>query len=1057
MNDNHSFSKEIAMVENSQQQYCAICGAVHSEAELKDATGGKVCAQCAKSRKISRLILFAPVLLFFLASSLIVILTGASKWSIVLIALTSVLLFLVSNCLEKYVTRALTLNAEARLGVTAERRPMQPFGKAVLAFGSRNIYVWLAFLVPLALMLMAFGMMNVSPLGNADKQVMVTDQWHQYYPFMVDFQDKLQNNEGLFWTWSVGSGVNYFALMSYYVASPMNFLSLLVSPDYLREFLMISISVKIALAGCFMAIFLKSVFKRNDISLVIFGISFSFCAFFMGYYWNNIWLDTVCITPLVALGTVKLLSENKFRLYTVTLALSLLTNYYIGFFTCIFVLLIFICYNIVRWQSFKIFGMNILKMVVFTGLGIGIAAFFVLPVFMALQNTHASGSTFPKEFAVNIGGSNDFAGVMSGLKSVTGNLVNFTVAANKEIDAMPNIACGAIPIFFAFLSLTSKEIKLREKLTCFGLILFMFLSFIIRQLDYIWHGFHFPNMIYYRFSYLVSFVIIVMAFHAFMQIKKINLVQVVIAALLSFAVLMMEFDFSGKKNPDGEGAYDQGVFNMFAVKGHSREDRMEWVFPTLAAVAIIFALVALITILYTKRIIPMQALAASLLIIAVVQSGYTAYFGVNVTTVTGMNDYPRGEQKTEAVINEMKAREADTPELWRAETLTTQTLNDGALNHYRGLSMFNSMSNESVTIFYENFGMNGWQAGNRFLYYENSPVTNMFMNLKYLIGRGGESPANTYDLTEVTRSGNVSLYQNNHYLPMGFVVDSNLAKWEVITVEHRFNQFEKQNEFFRMATGINEPVYTRIPVAKEDHTDSSQFNVNQNSNGSYSFSCVSSGVVPHLKWDYKVPKDGLYLLSAKIDKGDNIKVIRNGNNQGKTINMSKPYIASAAYCQKDETLSFEADLEANASGSADISVYVLNQDVFERGYEMIKQNTMTTTYFENGGKMEGTINSTRDGLFYTSIPYEKGWKAYVDGEEVEIKPIGGSMLAFDITKGEHEIVLKYVPNGFVPGLIISIISLIGFAAFCVLTYILKKKLIPEYAKDKAFKKSESEE
>ena len=59
-----------------------------------------------------------------------------------------------------------------------------------------------------------------------------------------------------------------------------------------------------------------------------------------------------------------------------------------------------------------------------------------LPAFMALQNTHASGSTFPKDFATNIGGTNDLLGVLRGLKSVTGNLVNFTVAANKEIGGL---------------------------------------------------------------------------------------------------------------------------------------------------------------------------------------------------------------------------------------------------------------------------------------------------------------------------------------------------------------------------------------------------------------------------------------------------------------------------------------------------------------------------------------------------------------------------------------------------------------------------------------------
>ena len=94
------------------------------------------------------------------------------------------------------------------------------------AFGKRNVFVWIAFLVPLALMLTAFGLMDVAPLGEANKQILVTDLWHQYYPFLSDFQDKLQHGESLFWTWSVGSGVNYFSLMSYYLASPMNFLSL---------------------------------------------------------------------------------------------------------------------------------------------------------------------------------------------------------------------------------------------------------------------------------------------------------------------------------------------------------------------------------------------------------------------------------------------------------------------------------------------------------------------------------------------------------------------------------------------------------------------------------------------------------------------------------------------------------------------------------------------------------------------------------------------------------------------------------------------------------------
>ena len=916
------------------------------------------------------------------------------------------------------------------------------------AFGKRNLFVWLAFLIPLALMFTAYGLMSVAPFGQADKQILVTDLWHQYYPFLADFQHKLQNGESLFWTWSVGGGVNYFSLMSYYLASPMNFLSLFVSPDYLREFLAISVAVKISLAGAFMAYFLKSTFKKNGLSLVIFGVSFSFCAFFMGYYWNTIWLDTVCITPLVALGAVKLLTENKFRLYTVMLALSLVTNYYIGFFTCIFILLVFICYNIIRWRGVKVLGVNLLKFAVFTIIGLGMTAFFVVPIIMALQNTHASGSTFPKEFATNIGGSNDLLGVLKGLKSVTGNLVNFSVAANKEIDAMPNIACGAVPLFFAMLSLTSKEIKLREKLTSVGLILFFFLSFIIRQLDYVWHGFHFPNMIYYRFSYLVSFVIIVMGFRAFMNIKKTTLLQTVAASLLSFTVLLMEFDFTGAKNPDGDGPFDQGVFNMFAVKDHSREDRMSWVSPTLIAVAVIFALITVLVILYSKRVVPVQAVVISLAIIVVAQSGYTAFFGVNVTTVTTMSGYPRGEGYTEAIIENMFEQEKDTPELWRAEMTSTQTLNDGALNHYHGLSMFNSMANESMTLFFQNFGMAGWQSGNRYTYTENSPVTNLFMNLKYLIARDG-TVNNSYDLSEVSSSGTVKLYRNAHYLPMGFIVNKELLNWEEITAENSFDLFEKQNEFFRYATGIQQPVYDKIEVTDTDHTDAAQFNVSERADGSYSFNCTQQGVTPKLQFNYTLPESGLYLISSHIDKGDTINVYKEGGAGSKSFNMGRPYIASVGYYAAGEKISVKCDLKQDAAGTAKLSVCRLNSEVFEQGYNMLRQSLMTTTYFNNGGKMEGTINANRDGLFYTSIPYEKGWTAYVDGKEVEITPVGGSLLAFPIEKGEHTIVMKYLPNGFVPGLLVSIFFALVFAAICVYVYILKRKLIPDFARDHA--------
>ena len=886
-------------------------------------------------------------------------------------------------------------------------------------FALRNRYVWLSFLVPFVLMVTAFGLMSVSPFG--DKQILVTDLWHQYFPFLADFQYKLQHGESFFWTWSIGGGVNYFSLMSYYLASPVNFLSVFIPGDWLREFLMFSVALKIALGGAFTACFFKSVYKRNDVSLILFACCFSFCAYFMGYYWNTIWMDTVCITPLVALGTVKLLTENRFRLFTVSLALALIMNYYIGLFVCIFVLMIFIAYSIVYWSGMKNFFVNLLKTGIFSLIAIGLTTFFLLPAFMALKNTHASGSTFPSTFAINIGGSNDLLGVLRALKSITGSFANFTCAANKAADALPNISCSAFAMFFGFLSLTSPKIRLREKIVSMALIIFMFLSCIIRQLDYIWHGFHFTNMIPYRFSFLISFIMIVMAFRAFTTIDSISVVGALIATAMSIAVILMMVG-------------DPGTEKMFT-------DHPDWQVPNLIAIAALTVFIAVVVILYTKRVIPKKIMVIALLVVTVAQSGVTAYLGVNRTTVTGTYEYPRGGENMVNIVDTMNAREADTKELWRAETATTQTLNDGALNHYHGLSMFNSMANENMTRFYENFGMMGWKSGNRYTYAESSPVTNMFMNLKYIIARSGKVN-NTYDLASVSASGSVGLFQNTHYIPMGFVTDSALINWQENDNEDQFNPFEKQNEFFKLATGSKEDVYTRLEVVTQGHTEAEKFTVIKKEYGLYDFSCVDTTVTPHVKWNYEAPQDGLYMMYADIQDGDDVTVMVNDVAQSSKYGMARSYIACIGYFNKGDKISVYADLKTGSSGKARVYVDMLNKDVFEAGYAKLSDSVMETTNCTSSS-MEGTINVKESGLFYTSIPYEKGWTATVDGQNVEITPVGNSLLAFPIAKGEHQIKLNYYPNGFWPGFAVTLICACMLAAACVLVYVLKKKVMPE--------------
>ncbi len=898
------------------------------------------------------------------------------------------------------------------------------------SFFQRNIFVLFSFLIPFALMFIAFAVMGCQPFG--DKQILVTDLWHQYFPFLVDFQDKLKHGESLFWSWTQGSGTNYFALMSYYVASPLNFLTVILPSslfgftniDILNMFLTFSVALKIGLAGGFFALFLRYTFKRDDISLVIFSTCFALSAFFMGYYWCEIWLDTAALTPLVVMGFTALMREGKFRLYIITLALSILANYYIGLFTCIFMMLIFIGYNVCAWDGLKEFGRRFARIGACSVVAVMLTLFFMLPAFFGLQNTHAAGSTFPTGYQINIGSSNDFLGTMDAIRQVVSNSGSFVAPATTE--GLPNIACGVISIVLGIMFMVSKKIKLREKIFNGCLLLFLILSFIIRQLDYIWHGFHFTNMVPYRFSYLVSFILVLMAFRAFTVIDSINLFDIIITALVTTIVVLF---------------------------GIGTQDIIVIISTSVIALLILAAL-----FLFKKNIIKKQILAVILASIVVIQGAATAYLGVKTTSVTTRYDYPRGGLSTANVVEHMKETEKNTPELWRAEFTSTQTLCDSALNGFNGVSMFSSMTNESYTRFAENFGLMGWLSGNRYTYAESTPITDLFLNLKYIIARDGNFNDTKY-LKEVYSSGTVKLLQNANYIPMGMMVNEDLLNYKGEDAEDTYNVFEKQNEFFKLATGVKKDVYTKLDVVDQGHTDYKDFPVNRLDYGSYSFSTKDAKLKPHVKWNYVAPKDGYYYAYTQISAADNVTIMCNGAARTGTsiFYIKRPYAMSIGYFKKGDKISVYSDLEEGANGSAKVYVNLLNDDVFKQGVNAIKDNYMKTTSL-TGSSMAGKIYAPKDGLFYTSVPYEagqtdddtlmgklfatksEGWTAKVDGKDTEITPVAHALTAFKLSKGSHEISLSYIPKGFTRGTIISIVGLLLFVGYIVFRKIRKEDI-----------------
>lgn len=874
-------------------------------------------------------------------------------------------------------------------------------------------YLLLAFLGP---MLGMFGVMIVrgfEPFG--DTSMLYSDMYHQYYPFFVSFRRALLSGDSLLFNWDAGMGMDYLGLISYYLASPLNLLSVLVPESLLLEYFSLLAPIKLGFAGLFFAYFLKKLFDKNDLSIVLFGCLYGLCAWSLGYHWNIMWVDTFALLPLVALGTVCLLRDKKFVLYTVSLFLSVLINYYIGFFICIFVALIFICYEICRWQGFKKFFVDLGRIALFSVLAIGMTAILELPAYTALQRTQSSVNKFPTTFRLNIADEHTWKGLLDAMRQVAGNMNGGLTPTFKE--GLPNLYCGIVANIFAFLFLTSKQVKVRDKICSVSLLLLFNVSFIIRQLDYIWHGFHFTNMIPYRFSFLHSFVLLYMAYRAYLLRNEFRLWQVITASVLAIGIALCSEDLKETVY----WAYN-GVFLLLYIA--------ILIYPLLQK-KLSEKATAIEAEKHEKEKTNRRQLSSCVLLCVIFMELVLnlVNFGANFTGTT-VSDYPRGTINTASMIRYIEELEEDSL-FYRVETTHSQTLNDGALNGYHGISTFTSSANVQVTKFMMALGYGAKETYNRYCFEESSPVSNLFLNLKYMLERQNKVEENEY-FDQLHYYGKVALLKNNAYLPLGFMADNQLINVDFSSGE---NTFVLQNELFRAATGLNEDVWSFITGRNLSISGTSVTLNSQNETGYCSYTTTNSGGT--IVYKYVADRHGLVCIDLDLSKKNKFSFWKNGT-ELYSETYSIPQSLAVSHVERGDIIEVHLTCKANEKGTITLHAGILDEDLFRHGYERLAENTLELTSFKNT-KIEGTVNCKQNGVLYTSIPQDGNWQATVDGEPAEIVLIGDAMVGLLLPEGEHNVVFKYHNAAFSLGWKVSLLCLIVFGVLYWCIYKPKKK------------------
>lgn len=877
-------------------------------------------------------------------------------------------------------------------------------------------YLALAFLLPFLGYSLVMLVSRYSPFGSSS--ILYSDMYHQYYPFFVEFRRVLRSGGSLVYNWHLGLGVDYLALIAYYVASPLNLLSVLVPEGMLLGFFSMLVPVKLGLSGLFFAIFLDRIFHRRDWSLTLFSCSYALCAWALGYQWNIMWLDTFALLPLVILGMLCLLQRRRFFLYTITLFLSIASNYYIGLFTCIFVALCFFSYEICYGKGFRRFWGDLGVMLLFSLLAIALTAFLEWPAYVALGTTNSSVNQFPTTFSLNIAHEASWMGLLDAMRQVAGNTAGGLEPTFKE--GLPNLYCGILPLLLVIQLFASKEIKLREKLCCLGMLLFFMLSFIIRQLDYIWHGFHFTNMIPYRFSFLFSFVVLVMAYRSYGVSKRPQW-----RIILSMIVFLGLAACSDSRQDPVFLAFNLGFCAIYGGLLLSEKRPKQVVIeeedgPSVQIIPLTRSETARNR---TTACLLLGAMALELTCSVVI-------FGLRFGG-TDVSNYPNSKQDTADVISYMQDMEADTP-YYRAEFTHTQTLNDDALNGLNGITMFSSSVNVRVTNWMAALGYGAKPTYNRYSFEEASAVAALFLNLKYMISRS--QPVLDSDIFQpVYQVGNVTLLENKAYLPLGFLTHEALAS--VSVDDPTAGSFQFQNLLFQAATGLQTPVYQEIETYTTS-SDTQTISVSQRASSGYC-SYTSEADTGNVSIFFTVPQDGEVCLDLSASERNSFTVYKNGESLY-TETMSLDQMISVGKCAAGDEIEISFRCKADESGRLELTAAVLDGSVFQTGVDLLRQSTWEIQSLTDTS-VTGTVEVTDRTVLYTSIPSNGNWTATVDGVQTEPILLCDTMVGLRLTPGQHTITFTYQNTALQQGIAVSLTALAIFLCLTALSYSPWKK------------------
>ncbi|MQS52484.1 YfhO family protein [Companilactobacillus mishanensis] len=840
----------------------------------------------------------------------------------------------------------------------------------------KSLYYLGAFFINLAIISIIFWSVGLVPFG--DNNFLSSDLGTQYIDFLTELRRHLVNNNLHLYLFSQSLGDNFFPIVSYYLLSPFNLLLVLFKNYQIPVAADILIMLKISTMGVTMALFLSKYFKKIGSYNYIFTIAYSFCGFVASYFYDLMWLDALIMLPLVAIGIMRIVENNKLAGYYFALLFAIIFNYYLGYMLCFFSVAFFI-YLIMERDILKMDNrVQIIRNYIITSVLAGLSsAVVLLPTFAGMLNTGKS----------NFDLTNYLPSFRFGFEAFT----QLGIGGNTFIQRLhhgPSVFMTSTVLILLLSYFFSDRVSRKEKINSAVFMGILVVSMLITTFNTIWHMFQNPAGFPFRNSFIFTFICIFIAYKAFDDgvfkdknalIKSTSTAGILICigytTLWLIPKLIEKMNFETPDNTTNGYYFWVSIICIvasgFALYLFSKDKKYQF----LVLLLVIFEVVANFDSVIATADFGSQHI-------------YSRQYKLESEA---LSDAKHDSKPGHRIIVSKSGINKAFPEQYN-------NYNDPMLFDINGLSLYSSTLNQETMMTLNNLGYFSKNV-RRISSSGGTELTNALFGINYNIRQDNKK---------------YKIIDNYDAPTMAFMVDPAVYDFQMMPMR----ALDNQNRLWQALTGANTQFMRNAQV-----DSMKQQRINKKTRYNYQLTTTANGVLYFYVSPINYNSSKIYVNGKRIDPSqvliENQAVMELGKfEDGQAVNVQvvtkQPMDVSPGYFK-----------------TLDVEPFLASKKVF-------KANSLKITSDLKHDTIKGSINAKKASPLFVSVPYDKGWKAYDNGKKVKINKVVGNLMAVDLDKGHHHIVFKYEVPGLKTGWIVTLVSLVLFGLFQIYVKFFEK-------------------